>query len=464
MPSPPDEAITFLGAATLEGTGTAATLEPVAGLAGEGVSAEAILDAKEAASWTLLNHEVGGLPLTKVGKGEADIATDLPPNAGFVDVQAGTLRVATGLAGEGQAVGQASLNVAEGATLAPTSGTVAEDVLAEIPVGQRISGLGRIDGILRLEQGATLVATDVTDTLSLSVGSVQTDGLTALADVNVVLPEETKEGLVFLRSDERTLNWVARKRLLAKAGETRWEVLLKFRPSPEAKVGTNYLVGSPRLQVPDFGDLPEDERPGADENAWPEDDDVAGEVTDQVQADGQIAGGSEGFTQASTKRLTAPDIANAYRCFEGVWACAQRTTDPQSEDYDTVDLLMAYEFGISRMALVTDGGTAKVLVEVTLRNVLGETTFKNGNLPASAKTQRPAFAEGVRLTLRGPDGTTFTDVEEADEDKVYALGFEPAVSDLEAARWFLIPYDEAHFPAGKAMTIDARAEKSANGD
>ena len=459
-----DEAITFLGAATLEGTGTAATLEPVAGLAGEGESAEAILDAKEAASWKLLNHEVGGLPLTKVGAGEADIATDLPPNAGFVDVQAGTLAVATGLAGEGQAVGQASLNVAEGATLAPTSGTVADDVLAEIPVGQRISGLGRIDGILRLEQGATLVATDVTDTLSLSVGSVQTDGLTALADVAVALPEETEEGLVFLRSDETTLNWVARKRLLAKAGETRWEVLLKFRPSPEAKVGTNYLVGSPRLQVPDFGDLPEDERPGADENAWPEDDDVAGEVTDQVQADGQIAGGSEGFTQASTKRLTAPDIANAYRCFEGVWARAQRTTDPQSEDYATVDLLMAYEFGISRTALVSDGGTAKVLVEVTLRNVLGETTFKNGNLPASAKTQRPAFAEGVRLTLRGPDGTTFTDVEEADEDKVYALGFEPTVSDLEAARWFLILYDEAHFPAGKAMTIDARAEKSANGD
>ena len=459
-----DEAITFLGAATLEGTGTAATLEPVAGLAGEGESAEAILDAKERASWTLLNREVGGLPLTKVGAGEADIATDLPPNAGFVDVQAGTLRVATGLAGEGQAVGQASLNVAEGATLAPTSDTVAEDVLAEIPAGRRVSGLGRVDGVLRLGQGATLVATNVTDTLSLSVGSVQTDGLTVLADVNVALPEETKEGLVFLRSDETMLNWVARKRLLAKAGETRWEVLLRYRPSPEAKVGTDYLVGSPRLQVPDFGDLPEDERPGAGENAWPEDDDVAGEVTDQVQADGQIAGGSEGFTQASTKRLTAPDIANAYRCFEGVWARAQRTTDPQSEDYATVDLLMAYEFGISRMALVSDGGTAKVLVEVTLRNVLGETTFKNGNLPASAKTQRPAFAEGVRLTLRGPDGTPFADVEEADEDKVYALGFEPAVSDLEAAHWFLIPYDEAHFPAGKAMTIDARAEKSANGD
>ena len=111
-----DEGITFLGAATLEGTGTVATLTPNAGLvAGEGVSAKAILDAQESASWKLLNREVGGLPLTKVGAGVADIATDLPPNAGFVDVQEGSLRVATGLAGEGQAVGQKSLNVAQGA-------------------------------------------------------------------------------------------------------------------------------------------------------------------------------------------------------------------------------------------------------------------------------------------------------------------------------------------------------------
>ena len=422
-----DEGISFLGAAMLEGTGTAATLTPNAGLvAGEGVSAKAILDAKENASWKLLNREVGGLPLMKVGAGVADIATDLPPNAGFVDVQEGTLRVATGLAGEGQAVGQASLNVAEGAMLAPTSGTIADDVLAEIPAGQTVSGLGRIDGILRLEQDATLDATTVTDALSLSVGSVQTDGKEALADVVVALPEKTHEGLVFLRSDETTLNWAARARLLATdPTPTRWEVLLRYRPDPESPEGSDYLVGVPGLDVPVF---PDDEpQPGEGENAWPEGDDVAGEVTDQVQGGGQIAGGSEGFTQAATKRLTASDIANAYRCFKDVWALSPRTKDQTSEDYATVDLLMAYEFGISRMALVTDGGTEQVLVEVTLRNVLGSTPAFEGRDLQGVDTHKPSFADGVSFTLVGSEGTIFT-ATEIDAAKANALGFDTALS------------------------------------
>ena len=453
-----DEGITFLGAATLEGTGTVATLTPNAGLvAGEVESAKAILDAQESASWKLLNREVGGLPLTKVGAGVADIATDLPPNAGFVDVQAGTLRVATGLAGEGQAVGRASLNVAEDATLAPTSGTIVDDVLAEIPAGQTVSGLGRIDGILRLEQDATLDATTVTDDLSLSVGSVQTDGKEALADVAVALPEKTHEGLVFLRSDETMLNWAARARLLATdPTPTRWEVLLRYRPAPESPEGSDYLVGVPGLDVPVF---PDDEpQPGEGENAWPEGDDVAGEVTDQVQGGGQIAGGSEGFTQATTKRLTATDIANAYRCFQGVWALSPRTKDQTSEDYATVDLLMAYEFGISRMALVSDGGTEQVLVEVTLRNVLGSTPAFEGRDLQGVDTHKPSFADGVFFTLVGPEGTTFT-ATEIDAAKANALGFDTALSTQETARWFLIPYTEEHFPAGKAMTIDVRVAK-----
>ena len=365
--------------------------------------------------------------------------------------------MATGLAGEGQAVGQASLNVAEGAMLAPTSGTIADDVLAEIPAGQTVSGLGRIDGILRLEQDATLDATTVTDALSLSVGSVQTDGKEALADVAVALPEKTHEGLVFLRSDETTLNWAARARLLATdPTPTRWEVLLRYRPDPESPEGSDYLVGVPGLDVPVF---PDDEpQPGEGENAWPEGDDVAGEVTDQVQGGGQIAGGSEGFTQAATKRLTASDIANAYRCFKDVWALSPRTKDQTSEDYATVDLLMAYEFGISRMALVSDGGTEQVLVEVTLRNVLGSTPAFEGRDLQGVDTHKPSFADGVSFTLVGPEGTIFT-ATEIDAAKAKALGFDTALATQETARWFLIPYTEEHFPAGKAMTIDVRVAK-----
>ena len=118
-------AITLTGDATLEGSGTEARLTPVAGIAGQAgleTTPTLTLDAAEGASWKLLNSEVGGLPLTKTGAGTADIATDLPPNAGKVDVREGKLAVATGLAGEHQAVGQAGLNVEEGATLAIQSG------------------------------------------------------------------------------------------------------------------------------------------------------------------------------------------------------------------------------------------------------------------------------------------------------------------------------------------------------
>ena len=449
------EGITLLGPATLEGTGAAATLTPTAGVSGTAGTETLTLDAAEGADWKLLNNTLNDLPLTKTGAGAADIATALPPTASVVDVQAGTLRVATGVPGTAEAVGRGSLNVAAGAILAPTAGTVLGDALAEIPDGRAVSGLGRIDGVLRLGRGATLDATDATAEASLSVGSVSTDGAAALADINVALPSATEAGLVFLRSDETALNWAARARLLAMAGETRWDVLLRYRPDPSTPVGTDWLVDVPGLDVPVFP--PDGEQPDEGENTWPDAGTVADDVSDQAQGDGQIAGGSEGYTMAGTRRLTAQAISDAYACFRNVWVLAPRTADPTREDYATVDLLMAYEFGISRMARVSDAGTEKVLVEVTLRNALGQIdAFRERNLQG-ADAWMPAFGEDVALTLVGPDGTPFADATEIDAERAEALGFAPRASAIETARWFLIPYDEAHFPAGEAVTVEARA-------
>ena len=464
-----DEGITLTGDATLEGTGTAAKLTPTEGVKGRAGTETLTLDAADGADWKLLNDEVGNLPLTKAGAGEADIATDLPPNAGFVDVQEGTLRVSTGLAGEGQAVGQKSLKVAEGATLAPTSGTIMDDVLAEIPAEQTVSGLGRIAGTLRLETGATLDASEVpaTNDLSLSVRDVQTDGLTALADVDVSLPEQTHEGLVFLRSDETELNWVARARLLAvNPTPTRWDVLLRYRPNPEAPEGTNYLVGAAGLSVPDFGGIPEGVpeagRPGQDEaeadNKWPEGSEdepaVDDEVTDQIQGGGNIAGEAEGYTMANHKWLMAPEIANAYACFGNVWTIAPRSLDPQSEDYATRDLLMAYEFGISRMAFSEDGKF--LVVEVTLRNALGNCSYFTSAQLQGADKLTPIFLPGVRIALSGPEGV-IADAQELTADEAAAAGLAPNVPANETARWFRVPYDEDHFPAGVATGLTVRA-------
>lgn len=467
-----DEGITLTGNATLEGSGTEARLTPVAGITGQAgleTTPTLTLDAAEGASWKLLNSEVDGLPLTKTGAGTADIATDLPPNAGKVDVREGTLAVATGLAGEHQAVGQKGLNVEAGATLDATASTIDTDVLAEIPAGQIVSGLGRIAGTLRLETDATLDATTVpaTNDASLSVRDVQTDGQTALADVDVSLPENTAEGLVFLRSDEEALNWTARARLLATTpNATRWDVLLRYRRNPENPEGTNYLVGAAGLDVPNFDtipeEVPEEDRPSKDEanenNKWPDgtgdNPAVDDEVTDQIQDGGNVAGEAEGYTKANTKWLMAPDIANAYACFGNVWTLAPRSLDEQSEDYATRDLLMAYEFGISRMAFTENSDS--IVVEATLRNALKDCDYFTDEQLQGAGALKPSFLDGVSVVIVGPNGE-LKDVEEINASTAASHGFTPIETDTETARWFLVPYNDTNFPEGTATNLNVRA-------
>ena len=459
-----DEGITLTGNATLEGSGTKARLTPIAGIAGQAgleTTPTLTLDAAEGASWKLLNSEVGGLPLTKVGAGTADIATDLPPNAGKVDVREGTLAVATGLAGEHQAVGQKGLNVEAGATLDATASTIDTDVLAEIPAKQTVSGLGSIAGQLRLNKGALLDATEAFadgDALhTLTVDTLTTDGATALADIDVALPESTQSGLVFLRSNETTLNWDARARLLAKANGTRWDVFLKYRPDQTTAVGTNYLVDVAGLDVPTFP--PDEEQPGEGENEWPDEDgdgsDTGDELGDQIQNGGNIAGEAEGYTKANTQWLMAPDIANAYACFGNVWTLAPRALSADSEDYATRDLLMAYEFGISRMAFTQDN--AYIVIEATLRNALADCTYFEKTLLQGADKLKPVFLTGVTVAIVGKDGTPLADVQEINASTAASHGFTPIETATETARWFLVPYNKDNFPEGTATNLTVRA-------
>ena len=452
-----DEGITLTDNATLEGTGKTAALTPTEGVKGQTGTETLTLAAADGADWKLLNREVGGLPLTKVGKGVADIATDLPPNAGFVDVQAGTLAVATGLAGEGQAVGQKSLKVAEGATLAPTSGTILEDVLAEIPAGQRVSGLGRIAGWLRLTQGATLAADDVSADASLSVGGVLTDGLEALADVSVTLPAATTEGLVFLRSDEEALNWTARKRLAAATvaePPVSWDVALRYAAEGSDPTETEYLTALPGIDKPAYPDgKPNDDGdPDGDYS-----DGVQDDLDDQYHNAGMLGGASQGYTRANTTLLSAGGVENAYTCFNNVWTLAQRTSDETSVEYATVDLLLAYEFGISAMRRVTaTDGTDQLLVTVTLRNALGAAPFASTRLLNGADGLKPTYATGVALSFALDDKPvdTVKEISAAVAREEYGVAEEAT---LDASRYFLIPYSEAFL--GQGLTV--RAAKAA---
>ncbi len=309
---------------------------------------------------------------------------------------------------------------------------------------------------LSLATDAVLDCTGMAEGASPSVRDVATDDGTG-ADIDILLPANAQDGLVFLRSEEPDFNWIARARLLASSTAnlqiTRWDVRLDH----EGIDGTNYRIATPNLDVPNFDDRPEDipeeDRPGEGENEWPEGSED--EIVEDIIIDGHIAGEAEGYTMANHKWLMAPDIANAYACFGSVWTYARRNNDRASEDYATIDLLMAYEFGISRMAFTADG--RHILAEVTLRNALADCDYFTDEQLQGAGALEPIFLPGVKVDIVGKDGTPLANVKEITETEAKAHGFTPNVSDTETARWFLVPYNKDNFPAGSTTNLTVRA-------
>ena len=312
---------------------------------------------------------------------------------------------------------------------------------------------------LSLTTGAVLDCTQLTEGAAPTVRDVVTDDETG-ANIDVLLPSNAQDGLVFLQSEEPDFNWIARARLLASSTAdlqiTRWDVRLDH----EDIDGTNYRIATPNLDVPNFDDRPEDipeeDRPGESENEWPEGSED--EIVEDIIIDGHIAGEAEGYTKANTQWLMAPDIANAYACFGSVWTLAPRALSADSEDYATRDLLMAYEFGISRMAFAKDGG--HVVVEATLRNALKDCPYFTEDQLQGAGAYKPSYQPGVTLTLVGANGP-LTGVTEITGEEAKAYGFSPDVPATEVARWFLVPYNNTNFPEGTATNLTVRARPPA---
>ena len=324
--------------------------------------------------------------------------------------------------------------------LAAAGGATVEQTGADLPFSVRslsLTGKGstfRFDSTaidvaetLSLASGATVDCTGMAEGASPSVRDVATDDGTG-ADIDILLPANAQDGLVFLRSEEPDFNWIARARLLASSTAnlqiTRWDVRLDH----EGIDGTNYRIATPNLDVPNFDDRPEDipeeDRPGEGENEWPEGSED--EIVEDIIIDGHIAGEAEGYTKANTQWLMAPDIANAYACFGDVWTLAPRSVDQQSEDYATRDLLMAYEFGISRMAFSEDGKS--IVVEATLRNALNDCGYFTDEQLQGAGALKPIFLPGVKVAIVGKDGNPLADVQEITAEQAATYGFTPNVS------------------------------------
>ena len=353
--------------------------------------------------------------------------------------------------------------------LAAAGGATVEQTGADLPFSVRslsLTGKGstfRFDSTaidvaetLSLASGATVDCTGMAEGASPSVRDVATDDGTG-ADIDILLPANAQDGLVFLRSEEPDFNWVARARLLATSTAalqiTRWDVRLDH----EGIDGTNYRIATPNLDVPNFDDRPEDipeeDRPGEGENEWPEGSED--EIVEDIIIDGHIAGEAEGYTKANTQWLMAPDIANAYACFGYVWTLAPRALSADSEDYATRDLLMAYEFGISRMAFSQDGN--HIVIEATLRNALNDCGYFTDEQLQGAGALKPIFLPGVKVDIVGKDGNPLADVQEITAEQAATYGFTPNVSANETSRWFLVPYNDDNFPEGSTTNLTVQA-------
>lgn len=245
---------------------------------------------------------------------------------------------------------------------------------------------------LTLADGSRLDCATATDTApAFTVGTVE-----AVGSVRVKAPEGAHEGLVFLRTEETEADMASRAAFdAAHQDGNLWDIRLRVN-----ELGSDYSFDAPGLAVPVN---PTDT---ADGNVWPEA--VEDALIDAYQAANLIGGGAEGYTRAKTKTLSAEDIAAAYGCFGGVAAfatsakalAARLPQDGVSDDGAVADLLMAYEFGISRVTLAqAEDGQPHALVEVTLRNDLGTHFADRAFVDVSAPERTPSYAEGTELVF-----------------------------------------------------------------
>lgn len=261
---------------------------------------------------------------------------------------------------------------------------------------------------LNLNEGSTLNCSAATMTEPAFVVS---GNVVAINLVRVTAPKDAEHGLVFLRSGENTVNLESRRAFQAAHGtDDRWDIRVDL-----TETGADYFFDEPGFIAPS---APTDGTAG-EENTWAAE--LEETLIDIYQSENLIGGEAEGYTQGKEKVLSASDISDALLCFRNVAALAThgegtpstRAAAAHSDDYAAVaDLIVAYEFGISRATIVKDeAGNEQVLVEVTLRNDLATdfadrvdhikdpSEFTNADKTADIENATPAYAEGTTLVF-----------------------------------------------------------------
>lgn len=371
--------------------------------------------------------------LRKTGPGTVTFFSTEPPSvSGFVSVDEGTLNVT---AAANTPIGAQGLHVKAGATLGDSGRMVGESRrVAIIPDRQTLSGGGTVDGVLRLESGATYVAKRgeaLTVTGGLSVG----DGGTA--DLNVTLPTGTTEGGAAYVGDthylvsgieERTI----RRRFKPTLDGVRWDAIAWLQGGK-----TYYAAREPALPVP--GDLDEGNQTA---NAWHKGFEPL--MVRQYQSLGHAyVGATQGRTRAGTAHLSASQINDALYAFSGISAfhAADEAATAEGRTYiDAHNFYVAYEFGISRMAFATIDNKEHVVVEVKVQNALADTfgeAFAEG-----AAAEPAAFRSGTTITLQAVKGDTVADLpSDITVTEVADLAGKQLAARAADVRYFALPYE-----------------------
>ena len=307
-----------------------------------------------------------------------------------------------GLLTFGQDVPNTTLAAAQGTKLGDTIAHNGATLKASEPITAKA---------LTLNEGSTLdcsAATMETPAFTIS-GKV-----TASNWVRVIAPMNAQHGLVFLHSGEKDAespNMGSRAAFQAAHRDgDKWDIRLDV-----VENGSNFFFDEAGFAEPTN---PTDGIAG-EENTWAAE--LEETLIDIYQSENLIGGEAEGYTQGKEKVLSASDISDALLCFRNVAALAThgegtpstRAAAAHSDDYAAVaDLIVAYEFGISRATIVKDeAGNEQVLVEVTLRNDLATdfadrvdhikdpSEFTNADKTADIENATPAYAEGTTLVF-----------------------------------------------------------------
>lgn len=264
---------------------------------------------------------------------------------------------------------------------------------------------------LTLNEGSTLDCSAAT----MEIPAFTISGkVTASNWVRVIAPMNAQHGLVFLHSGEKDAespNMGSRAAFQAAHRDgDKWDIRLDV-----VENGSNFFFDEAGFAEPA---APTDGTAG-EENTWAAE--LEETLIDIYQSENLIGGEAEGYTQGKEKVLSASDISDALLCFRNVAALAThgegtpstRAAAAHSDDYAAVaDLIVAYEFGISRATIVKDeAGNEQVLVEVTLRNDLATdfadrvdhikdpSEFTNADKTADIENATPAYAEGTTLVF-----------------------------------------------------------------